>query len=185
VLADVAIVLFLVGCVLIGFFRGALRQLIALGAWLVAFVVAAQGRNFLGDYLRAQEPDFSVQYAQMLSFLVTFAILFLAALAIIELSGRTITLSTRPVVEEVIGGGTMLFVGVLALTAVLIALGTFYGLVDFRPRPGPFSTEVDLVRQLNAALADSKIVAVLRDTLVPAVQSLLGPLLPPDVRQFG
>ena len=65
-LADVAIVLFLVGFVLVGFFRGALRQLLVLGAWLVTFVVAAQGRNFIADYLRAQEPDFSVQYAQML-----------------------------------------------------------------------------------------------------------------------
>jgi uncharacterized membrane protein required for colicin V production len=98
VLADVAIVLFLVGFLLVGFFRGALRQLLALGAWLVAFVIAAQSRNFIADYLRSQEPDFSVQYAQMLGFLIGFVILFAAALALIELSGRTVTLSHRPIV---------------------------------------------------------------------------------------
>jgi uncharacterized membrane protein required for colicin V production len=180
VLADVAIILFLVGCLLVGFFRGALRQLLALGAWLVTLIVAAQGRNFLADWLRGQEPDFSGQYAQMLSFLIGFGVLFVAAVALIELSGRTVTLSSRPIVEELLGGGVLLGVGLLALTGLLIALGSFYAAPN-----GAFTAEVEQVRQLNATLGDSKIVGVLRDTLVPWIQSLLGPLLPPDVRHFG
>ncbi|MEP7379823.1 MAG: CvpA family protein [Chloroflexota bacterium] len=179
-LADVAIVLFLVGCMLLGFFRGALRQLLALGAWLVTFIVAAQSRSFLGDWLRGQEPDFSVQYAQMLGFLIGFAVLFTAALALIELSGRTTTLSNRPIVEEVVGSGVMLIVGVLVLSGILVALGSYYA-----TRGGAVTAEIDQVRQLNAVLGDSKIVGVLRDTLVPWIQTLLGPLLPPDVRHFG
>ncbi|MEP7361446.1 MAG: CvpA family protein [Chloroflexota bacterium] len=179
-LADVAIVLFLVGCLLLGFFRGALRQLLVLGALFVTFVVAAQGRNFIADWLRGQEPDFSLQYAQMLGFLIGFAVLFLAALALIELSGRTITLSRRAIVEEVVGGGVLLVVGVLAIAGLLICLGSYYAAPN-----GTFTAEVDQVRQLNAMLGDSKIVGVLRDTLVPWIQSLLGPLLPPDVRHFG
>ena len=179
-LADVAIVLFLVGCVMLGFFRGALRQVLALGAWLVAFVVAAQGRDFVADWLHGQEPDFSVEYAHMLGFLISFLVILLAALAVIELSGRTMTLSIRPIVEDLLGGGLMLAVGVLALTGLLIALGTYYSL----PNPA-FTAEVDQLRQLNAALSDSTIVHVLRDTLVPWIQALLGPLLPPDVRHFG
>ncbi len=179
-LADVAIVLFLVGCVLLGFLRGALRQLLALGALFVTFIVAAQARNFLADWLRGQEPDFSGQYSQMLGFLIGFAVLFLAALALIELSGRTVTLSTRPIVEEVAGGGVLLFVGLLALTGLLIALGSYYA----HPN-GTFTAEVEQLRQLNAALGESKIVGFLRETLVPWTQALLGPLLPPDVRHFG
>lgn len=179
-LADVAIGLFLVACVLVGFFRGALRQVLALGAWLVAFVIAAQGRDFLADWLRGQEPDFSVEYAHMLGFLIGFAVILLVALAIIELTGRTITLTNRPLVEDLLGGGLMLVFGLLALTGVLIALGTYYAASN----PG-FTAEVDLVRQLNLALFDSKIVGVLRDTLVPWIQTLLGPLLPPDARHFG
>jgi len=180
VLADVAIILFLVGCVLIGVFRGALRQLLAFGAWLVAFVVAAQGRGFLADWLLAQEPDFSAPYANMLGFLIGFAVILVAALTIIELSGGTITLSNRPMVEEVVGGGALLLVGLLAVTGLLIALGTYYS-----SAPHEFTAEVDLVRQLVAALNDSTIAKVLRDTLMPAIQGLLGPLLPPDVRSFG
>ena len=179
-LADVAIILFLVGCVLVGVFRGALRQLLAFGAWLIAFVVAAQGRGFLGDWLLAQEPDFSAQYANMLGFVIGFAVILVAALAIIELSGRTITLSSRPIVEEILGGGALLFVGLLAVTGLLIALGTYY-----LSAPRGITAEVDLVSQLFATLSDSTIARVLQDTLMPAIQALLGPLLPADVRSFG
>lgn len=178
-LADIAIIVLLIVFLLIGLFRGALRQLLALGAWLVAFVVAAQARGFLADYMRAQEPDFSVQYSNMLSFLVGFLILLIAALAIIELSGRTVTLSSRELVEAVVGGAALLLVGILAITGVLFILDTFY------TTPDTFTAEVDLIRQLHTALADSRIATALHDTLVPLVQSLLGPLLPPDVRHFG
>lgn len=178
-LADVVIVVLLILLALIGFFRGVLRQMLALGAWLVALVVAAQARNFLADWLIGQEPDFSRQYANMLAFLVGFLVLLIAALAIIELSGRTITLTTRQFVEEFLGAAALLLVGVLALTGVLLALDTYYAL------PKGFTAEVDLVRQVHAALDESKIATALHDTLVPLVQSLLGPLLPPDVRSFG
>lgn len=178
-LADVAIIVLLIAFALVGFFRGALRQLLALGAWLVALVIAAQARGFLADYMRAQEPDFSVVYANMLSFLVGFLILLLAALAIIELSGRTVTLSSRAIVEEVVGGAALLLVGILAITGVLLALDTYYAL------PTGFTAEVDLVRQIHTALGESRIATALHDTLVPLVQQLLGPLLPPDVRHFG
>jgi hypothetical protein len=79
-----------------------------------------------------------------------------------------------------VGGGLMLVVGVLALCGVLIALGSYYAAPN-----GTFTAEVEQVRQFHTALGDSKLVGVLRDTLVPWTQSLLGPLLPPDVRHFG
>lgn len=177
--ADGVIVAVLIAFGLVGFFRGALRQLIALGAWLVAFVVAAQARGFLADWLKGQEPNFSVQYANMLGFLIGFVVLLVAALAILELSGRTVMLSNRAFVEEIVGGAALLLVGLLAVTGVMIAIGTYYAV------PGQSTADVEVVRQLNAALYESKIAAVLRDTLMPLVQSLLGPLLPPDVRSFG
>jgi len=179
VLADIAIIVLLIAFLLVGFFRGAIRQLLALAATVVAFIVAAYGRGFLADFFRAQEPDFSVQYAHMLGFLVAFLILGLAALAIIELSGRTVSLSNRPLVEEFLGGAALLLVGVLALTGVLFALDTYYA------APIGFTAVVPVVSQLHTALGESRIATALHDTLVPLVQSLLGPLLPPDVRHFG
>ena len=178
-LADIAIIVSLIVLLLIGMFRGALRQLLVLGACLVALVVAAQGRAFLGDWMRAQEPDFSEQYANMLGFALGFILILLAALALIELSGRSVTIG-RPIVEELVGGGALVLAGLFALSTLLLALGTYY---TSSPR-GP-TAEIDLVRQLVTALDGSTIARVLRDTVVPQIQSILGPLLPPDVRHFS
>jgi hypothetical protein len=74
----------------------------------------------------------------------------------------------------------MLGVGILAVTAVLLALGTYY-----QAEPRSISAEVELVQRLNTALGDSTIAHALRETLVPGIQTLLGLLLPADVRSFG
>ena len=81
--------------------------------------------------------------------------------------------------DRVLFISTLLLVGVLAITGVLLALDTYHAV------PTGFTAEVDLVRQLHRVLDESRIATALRDTLVPLVQSLLGPLLPPDVRSFG
>jgi len=180
VAADIAIVLFLVGAVLLGVFRGALRQLVALGAWLLAFVLSAQLRSAVADWLIAQEPDFSNQYAQMLGFALAFVVLFGIALVVIEVGGRTIDLTSRPAVDEVLGGVLMLGVALLALAALLIALSTYYA-----AEPRGVTAEVSFVRELNDALEESTIARALRDSLIPGVQALLGPLLPADVRVAG
>jgi hypothetical protein len=68
---------------------------------------------------------------------------------------------------------------VFAITGVLFALDTYF------VAPSGFTADVDLVRQLHIALGESRIATALHDTLVPLAQSLLGPLLPADVRHFG
>ena len=179
-LADVVIIMALLGAVLVGVFRGALRQFIVLGALLVTFIVAAQVRPPIAGWLIAQEPDFSAQYAEMISFVLAFVVLFGVALVIIETGGRTIVLSGRPLVDEVQGGFLMLGAGLLWVTALLAALGTYYAVT-----PEGVTAELELLRELNAALETSAIATALRDSLVPALQTLLGPLLPADVRAAG
>jgi len=146
----------------------------------VAIVLAAQVRPPIADWLIAQVPDFSAQYAQMVGLVLVFVILFGVALVIIEIGGRTVALSSRPLVDEVVGGVLLLGVGLLAIGSLLIALGTYYAAV-----PRGVTAEVDLLRELNAALEDSAIAHALRDSLVPDVKTLLGPLLPADVHGLG
>ena len=179
-LADISIVVVLVVSVLLGIFRGALRQLVALGAALVAFIVAAQVRSPIADWLKAQEPDFSDQYAGMIGFILAFLVFLGVALVFIEIGGRTVALSSRPIVDEVVGGALALGVALVSLGALLMALGTYYS-----SAPVGVTAEVGVLRDLNAALAHSAIANALRDSLVPGLQALLGPLLPADVRFFG
>ena len=179
-LADVAIILILVVCLLVGMFRGALRQLIALGGWLVAFVLGAQVRPPIADWLLTQEPDFSDQYAQMIGFLIGFLILLGVALVFIELTGQTVVLSSRPLVDELVGGLLLFGVGLLSVAGVVLALGTYYS-----STPHGVTAEMSLLRDLNATLEHSAIANALRNSLIPGLQALLGPLLPADVRAAG
>ncbi|MEP7158794.1 MAG: CvpA family protein [Chloroflexota bacterium] len=179
-LADVAIILFLVLAVLVGVFRGAMRQFVALGAWLVGFVLAAYVRPPIADYLVAQEPDLSRPYAEMVAFVIAYVVLIGLAVIVIEIGGRTVQLTSRPMVDEVVGGVTMLFVGVFMVAGLLIALDTWFAL----PAEGP-TAEIEALRSLNVELQRSTIADALRNTLDPAIKTLLGPLLPTDVRGPG
>ncbi len=81
---------------LLGVVRGAVRQLIVLGAWLVAFLVAPYLRPLVGDWIMSNAPDYSREYVDMLAFLASFLVLFLLALVVIEIGGRTVQLSAAP-----------------------------------------------------------------------------------------
>ena len=179
-LADVAIILVLVGAILLGIFRGAIRQLICLGAWLVSFIVAAHSRPPIVDWLIGQEPDFSRQYAEMVAFGLAFVVLFGLAVLVIEIGGRTVQLSSRPLIDEMVGAAVMLVVGLLAVASIQVALGTYYG-----ETPEGQTQEIEALRTLHVEFERSAIANALGDTLTPAIRTLLGPLLPADVRGPG
>ena len=70
--ADLLIGALLVLGVLLGVFRGAVRQLIILGAWLVIFIASIYLRPAVGDFIVGNVPQFSREYIDMLAFLSTF-----------------------------------------------------------------------------------------------------------------
>ena len=173
---DVVLVILLVAGFMLGVLRGALRQLIVLGAWLVTFLVAAYLRPTVGNFILSNNPRYTVEYAEMLAFVATFIILFGIAVAIIEIGGHTIHLSQRVAVDEVIGGFLMLGATVLAIATVVIALDTYYA-----GTPAPGATELDMARELHNALERSAIVQQMHVSLIPGLMALFRPLLPPDI----
>lgn len=177
--ADIVIVLFLAAAFLLGVVRGAVRQLIALGAWLVSFVIAAYVRGPLGDWITAQGGGYSRAYAEMLAFGLAFVVLFVLAVLVIELGGSTIQLIQRPALDQILGGVLALGVGLLMIGALLIVLDGYYIYAD---GPAPGGPDIAFVRALHEALDRSAIVSSLRGSLVPGLISLLGPLLPADIR---
>lgn len=176
-MADFVLVVLFVLAFLLGFVRGAVRQLVALGALLVAFILAAHLRLPVADWLVTQDARFSIEYGQMLGFVLVLAVIFGLALLVIQVTGSTMQVSSRPMVDDVLGGLLMLGVSVLAVASLLVALGTYFDVEQTTT-----TAEVGLVSAANAELEDSAIAAVLRAELVPGLVSLLGPLLPADVR---
>ena len=172
---DIALILLFVIAFLVGVIRGALRQLITLGAWLVTFVLAAYVREPVGEWIAAQS-DYSREYVDMLGFGLAFIVLFGLALVVIQIGGRTVELIERPGFDELLGGILGLAWAVMAITALLIVLDTYYA------NPLSVTNELAVVRDLNTQLRDSTIGGALHRSAVPGLLSLLGPLLPAEVR---
>lgn len=179
VATDLLLLVVFVAAFLLGMVRGSVRQLLALGGWLVAFLVAAFVRAPVADGVLSQFSGVSEQYAQMVAFVLSFIVLFGVALVVIQTTGVKVQLTMRPYVDEVIGGAVMLLVAVLAVSSVVLALDTYYA------GAAPGAPEIGIVKSLNDALEASAIASFLRESVNPPLLGLLSPLLPADVRAPG
>ncbi len=179
VLTDFLLFVLFIGALLLGVLRGSVRQLLALGAWLVTFVLAAHARSPVVGWLRDQFPNVSAEHAQMAAFVVAFLVLFGVALILIQATGIKVQLTMRPYVDELLGGALMLLVAVLAVSSVVIALDTYYAAAV------PGEPQIALAKTLYEALQVSGIAHFLREAVNPAILGLLSPLLPADVRAAG
>ena len=175
-MADIALVVLFVAAFVLGYVRGAVRQLLAFGAWLVTFVLSAHLRVPVGDWLRSMDARFSENYGEMLGFLLMFLVLFGVAMVVIEVAGATIQVSRIEIVDDMLGGVLMVGVALVFVASLLFALETYYAVEQ------PIATtEVGFVADAHAALQESRVAGVLRSDLVPGLDALLGPLMPPDV----
>ena len=174
---DVALLILLAAGFLLGVLRGAVRQLIVLGAWLVTFIVAAYLRPTVGDWIALNAGEYSRAHVDMLAFAGSFLVLLTLAVLVIEIGGRTVQLTQRVAVDEILGG-------FLALGATILVIGSFAIIFDTYYATGPSlaNAELDIARQLNAAFGRSAIIRAMHDSLIPGLVALLGPVLPPDIR---
>lgn len=175
--ADLILIALLVVGFAVGYIRGAVRQLLALGAGLVALLLAANVRSLIGGWLSEQWPHFQVAYVEMLVFAMVFVLVFLIGFAFAQVSGgrTTITRHERPdaVLGALLGTGLV----ILTLASVYVILASYYGVPT---RPG--GQDIGLLRELHVALDGSAIIGALRDSLLPGLGAILSPLLPPDIR---
>jgi uncharacterized membrane protein required for colicin V production len=175
--ADLLIGALLVIGVLLGVFRGALRQLIILGAWLVIFLASIYLRQIVGDFIVGNLPQFTREYIDMLAFLSTFVIVFTLVVIFVEVRGATVHLSKRAWVDEILGGLLGLGWMLLAVASVAIALDTFY-----LSSQSAGADEITILRELYQAFERSAIVRALHDSMIPGLIAILGFLLPDEIR---
>ena len=177
--ADLLIGALLVVGVLLGVFRGALRQLIIVGAWLVIFIVSIYLRPAVGDFIVGNVPQFSREYIDMLAFLSTFLILFLIVVVAVELRGATVHLSKRAWVDEILGGLLGLGWMVLAVATMAIALDSFY-LLGVGAGADEISSSARSIRHSSARPSWPR--CMTRSS--PGLIAILGILLPGEIRNL-
>ncbi len=175
---DLVLLLLLAGAFVLGFFQGFIRQLLGVGAWLVAFVLAAHLREPLGRWLDGQWTDFVPAYNQMLAFGILFVVIFGTLIAAVQLVYRESRYAVRYfLVDELVGGLLAAGLALLVMAALIVILDSFYGRVT-----SPQAIGLAWLTDLHRALDSSTLANGLRDSLIVGLGAVLDPLLPQTVR---
>jgi uncharacterized membrane protein required for colicin V production len=176
-IADLVLLLLLGLGFFVGFFRGLIRALLAIAAWAVSFLLAANIRAPIGDWL-ARSASFDAFYADMIAFAVVFFAVFIALLLVITFSRSPTSITGHAVVDDIFGGVVGVIVVVLVVAAVQIMLASYY-----RVENPPASVDLGAIAELHRALLGSTIATYIANTVVHWIAFLFGPLLPPELLQ--
>jgi uncharacterized membrane protein required for colicin V production len=174
---DLFIILLLVGGFLLGFFRGAVRQLTSIGAWLISFLLAAHLSGPLGGLLVEQAPSYSPEYARFLTFGAAFVLLLVAGALIFQVAGTNVALTRHVPLDSMIGGALGTTLLLLVVTSLLIIFDSYFAVIG-----SAGTAEFRVLRDAHQATGESTIGNLLRQTVVPLLGTLLGPVLPAELR---
>jgi uncharacterized membrane protein required for colicin V production len=161
-----------------GWLQGAIRQIISIAAFLLAFLIAANLREPLGAFLARNwtfnDPGFNFLLAWLglwLAWGITFQIAIQSFYTRILINQRFVIL------DEVLGGLLAVLQVLLVLALVTIIFDAYYlsSALPDEPRDAAWA------RTLAGLMKDSAIVGALRGGLIPALLSVFRVLLPPDV----
>jgi uncharacterized membrane protein required for colicin V production len=178
---DLVILLALLAMFIVGYAQGVIRRLLGIAAILFSLIVAAQLRAPLGTYLAEQWTGIEPSYSHMVAFGAVFAAAAITLSLAIQITYRPAPLFQKyPVLDEILGGILGVLEGFIILVAIILILDPHYNDPDVQRQVG--FGEFTLLRDLHARLNESAIAAFLRDTVIPAILSVLGILFPPDVR---
>ena len=178
---DIFLLVVIISTLVVGFFWGAARSVMLLVAWLLAFLVGAYLKLEFGSYLASEWPNFPASFSEMAAFGLIYMVLLLLAPVLIIIATRGSEKVTRfQVLDDLVGAMFAVLVAFLGIAGLMIVLSTFYGtpevIVD--PLGGP-----DWTANMYQSLLDSNIGSAIAERIVPIIDTLLGPILPADVRE--
>ena len=173
---DLVLILLIAGGFVVGFFRGAIRQLTSIGALLVSFLLAAYLAGPLGGWLHDQAPTYSISYSTFLAFGASFVLLVTAGALLFQVAGADMAISRNALLDDVVGGLLGGVLVVLVLSSLLIILDNYFVRIGTSP-----TTEFQFLREAHAATTDSTVANGLRSTVAALMLGLLGPILPREL----
>ena len=176
---DIVLVLVIAGAFVIGFLWGPIRSLLMLAGWFAVFLLAALLSVPVGDYLNGQWTAYDTHWNHMAAFAILYfsGIVLAGILCWIGIKGAQ-GLSKYRLLDDIVSGTIMAIVAVLSITGLIVLLATAYrGSLGFAV-VGP-----DWTREVYQSLLDSRIGDALVRSIIPVLGTVLGPLLPSEVRQ--
>jgi len=180
---DIVLLLVLVGAFIVGFVWGTARSLILLGGGALVFLIAAHARGPLSSFLARQWTNLSPAYSDMVAMLIMYGLGLAILLLIVMFGAKHTGLSARaPDVDRLLGGLVGVGCAVIILGGIDASLSMFYG-HDGTMAPAGSS---DWSASLYLGLVESHIGGAIHRSLLPALGSIAGPLLPIGLKEaFG
>jgi membrane protein required for colicin V production len=174
-LVDLAILIGLGAFLFVGVMQGAIRRLLGIISILFAFLLAANLRDPVGDFLAQNWTQFDVGYNRLLAFGIIFVVGGVGTSILIQgFYKRTDISAEHPIVDDVVGGLLGLAQGLLLVMLVVIILNSY-------TLPTPRSGDVSLLRDLQNAIHQSHISGWMRDVPIPPFVHIASGLLPSDL----
>ena len=176
---DLLVLFVLVAAFIYGFLQGALRRFIGLATSVAAFIFAAQVRGSFGEFLATNWVQFPVSYSRMLGFGIAFAVaVAIAGLTTYAFYERSPILPRHPRVDPILGGCLSVAQAAFLLAVLVMVLDSYFRL----PGSPVVNGELTFIRDFSQAVDVSRVADVYRSSIIPALLSLLGGLVPADVR---
>jgi len=175
-LVDIAIFVALFGWFILGVAQGAIRRILGIITMVFAFLLAANLRGFVGDYLAGQWHQFPDGYGRLIAFVVLFCVMWLGFSLLIQgFYKRTDLSAAHPILDDIVGGLLGLLQGIFLLVIAVVILGSY-------KLPDPFPGDIEQLRQAQDLLINqSHIAGAIHDTVLPALMPLLSWILPGDL----
>ncbi len=175
-IVDIVILLGFFGLFLLGVMQGGIRRLLGIMAFAFAFLVAANLRGPVGDYLAQSWHQFDLGYNRLLAFTIIFVVAAVAASIVIQgFYKRTNLYAKHPIVDDAIGGLLGLTQGLLILTMAVIIMSSSV-------LPPAQSGDVTPLRDAQDLIVNqSHIAGWIRDAVAPPFVHIWSFLLPSDL----
>ncbi len=174
---DVILVGFIGGFIFGGWRTGFLRRVIGIGFMVVSFVVSAYFRYPVGAIASTFFKNIPADYANLVGYTIAFPVI-LAGLHIVGhfVFGKVQVKGVTKELDQALGAAFGGVEAVLILSAAVVILDAYFGTTSTLAKEVP----PGYLKELTQALNGSETVRLLRDSTVPGVVAVLGPLLPKD-----
>lgn len=183
---DLVIVLVLFAFFILGFIQGTIRRLLGIAAVIFSFILAANLRQPLGDFLKANWSQFPPDYAVMVGFGTVFVAAMVSSTLVIQSFYQKAPLFAKyTVIDELLGGVLGVVQGALILGAMIIILDTWFTI----PGQPARDNELPGLRAIYEAYDPpgkpiSQTALIYREALVPGFLAVTGPIMPEALRAF-
>jgi len=178
---DLLVVLYFFAFFVLGYIQGTIRRLLGIASILFSFLLAANLRDPLGQFLAANWRQFPPEYSYMIGFGTVFVAAAIAFTVVIQGFYKTQPLFEKSrFADEVLGGLLGLLQAALILAAVVVILDPFFRIPGIPESAG----ELPVLREFWQALDGSRTAVVFRETIVPFLFTLVGLFIPGSLKVF-